>query len=388
MDSVKTAKIFLSIFFFFILVPSAFAYPDFIGYGYSSCATCHYNGLGGGALNDYGRALFATEITARDVFPKNMDEEDIAGMSGFLWKGQLPWWFRPGLKFRSLWFEQNPGSKASLDRYINMQDDINLNFFLDKKQNFAIITTTTYVENDPQRNRNYAFFEKEYYLRWRLNNNFWVYLGQMDIAYGIRHADHTAANRAPLGLDQFSQSQGVITHFTYPTWDIALNAFFGNGSVQESQKEKGFSATGEYQVFEKFKVGGSVLTEESQVDKRQLAALTTRMGLSKGSSVIAEAGLNNYTNKVTNADAQLGSYAWLETLINIRRGYNILTSIEHSKTNINKSSPEVMNWSIGAMIFPLPRMEFRFAAVNGKVFDQNSGQYDNWMLQTQFHLSY
>ena len=90
----KISLVFAALF----VSKQAMAYPDFIGYGYSSCITCHYSGSGGGALNDYGRALFATEIAARHAFPKSMEEEDIAAVSGFGWNKQMPWWFRPGLK--------------------------------------------------------------------------------------------------------------------------------------------------------------------------------------------------------------------------------------------------------------------------------------------------
>ncbi|MBC7464797.1 MAG: hypothetical protein H7256_02295, partial [Bdellovibrio sp.] len=47
--------------FLILLLPFlANAYPDFISYGYRTCITCHYNGQGGGALNDYGRAVWAS----------------------------------------------------------------------------------------------------------------------------------------------------------------------------------------------------------------------------------------------------------------------------------------------------------------------------------------
>ena len=56
----------------FTLLPVKFvhAYPEFIGYGYGSCLTCHYNGAGGGPLSDYGRSLFAVEIAAKPPFSK------------------------------------------------------------------------------------------------------------------------------------------------------------------------------------------------------------------------------------------------------------------------------------------------------------------------------
>lgn len=386
--------------FTFLLLPLLFllnsqeasAYPDFIGYGYSSCITCHYNGLGGGALNDYGRALFATEITARDVFSKRTEEETIAAQSGFLGSTQLPWWIRPGLKYRGLWYQTNPGSNQKMEKWINMQEDINMNFFADKKQTIALITTASYSDQYPPHTevKQWQMYMKEYYLRYKWSNNLWIYAGQMDKAYGIRNADHTAVNRSinrTSLLGQFDQSLGATVHFTYPTWDVAANVFFGNSYEEDSEKQKGVAVTGEYQVFEKFKVGGSAMTSQSDLVKWNMLAFTSRIGLSKGSSILAEIGLKDQTTKASDTNI-LGTYAWIQSLVNIRRGYNLLSTIEASKSDIKKSSAENLRWSVGTMFFPIPRIEIRIMAVNGKTYEDGSGQYDSWMLQSQLHVSY
>ncbi len=364
------------------------AYPDFIGYSYSSCITCHYNGHGGGALNDYGRALYATEITARHVFSKKTDEEEVAAMSGFLGSTQMPWWIRPGLKYRGLWLQMDPGSKRSLDKYISMQNDVNLTLFADKRQNFTLVTTATYTGLEPYYGKVNTWFMKEYYLRYKHSNNLWMYLGQLDKVFGIRNVDHTAVNRKAITLGQFDQSQGFVGHLTYPEWDFAFNGFLGNAAQEDAEKQKGFSLSGEYQLYEKFKIGGSFLSSASDLTRWKLLAFHTRMGLSKGSAIMTEMGLKEKTDKKTNDPAILGTYLLVETLVSLGRGYNLLSVVEHSKSDINASSPENIKWSLGAMIFPLPRTEFRFMATNAKTYAETSGTQDAWALQGQFHLSY
>ncbi|MNK94608.1 hypothetical protein D3C87_1148130 [compost metagenome] len=365
------------------------AYPDFIGYGYSSCITCHNNGLGGGSLSDYGRALFATEISARDIYPDKMEEEEIGAKSGFLGSTQLPWWVRPGAKYRGLWLKRALGAETSPEMWINMQLDLNLNFYLDKKQDIAIITTPSYIskEGGGYYSKTDTIFMKEYYLRYKVSKNWWAYLGQMDIAYGIRQIDHTMVSRAPIGLGMYSQSMGAIVHVTYPEWDLALNAFVGNAAQEDELKQKGFSLTGEYQIVEKFKIGASLLNSESDQLKYNLMAITTRMGLSKGTSVMAEAGLKEITT-VSTGDKKLGSYAYVQSLVNIRRGYNFLSVIENSKSDIQNSSTEILKWSFGALLFPLPRSEVRMMLTNGKAFDDSTANEDVWALQGQIHVSY
>ena len=80
-DFVKRSAVSSVFVVVFLFALNSFAYPDFISYGYKSCLTCHYNGQGSGALNDYGRALFASEFTARTFTSKKPDQ--LADQSGF-----------------------------------------------------------------------------------------------------------------------------------------------------------------------------------------------------------------------------------------------------------------------------------------------------------------
>lgn len=386
----KQTKLTFPFILIFILCVSqlAQAYPDFIGYSYSSCVTCHFNGHGGGALNDYGRALYATEITARDVFAKSTEEEEIAAQSGFLGSKPLPWWVRPGLKYRGLWLKTDPGSQSSNERFINMQNDLNLTLLLDKKQKFVLVSTISYTGQEAYYGKTNTWFGKEYYLRWKQSNNLWIYLGQLDKVFGLRNVDHTAVNRKAITLGQFDQSQGVVAHWTYPTWDIAAQAFFGNDAQESADKQKGYSITGEYQVYEKFKIGASALSSESERAKWNLLAFTSRMGLSKGAAIMTEVGLKEKTDLIAKTNAQLGSYGLVQTLVPLRRGYNFLTVFEHSKSDINKASAEIMKLSLGALIFPVPRLELRMMATNAKAYLDTSGAQDAWALQGQVHVSY
>jgi len=373
---------------------SAWAYPNFIGYGYNSCLTCHYNGQGGGALNDYGRALFATEITSRNYFPESMDDEEIATHAGFLGRTELPWWVRPGVKYRGLWFQNNPGSAAKTDKFYNMQSDLNLNFFFDEKQTYALIGTasyTTYPRNfsTSREDQTSYWFAKEIYLRWQAPlKNLWVYVGQMDKVFGIRQADHTSVNRSAIGLGQFDQSQGVIVDYQPSAWSATGNIFLGNSAEKSEVRQKGLSVSGEYEVYDKFRVGGSALSSKSEVAEWTRLAAFSRMGLSKGSSLMTEAGLaTNKSLLAGAADPTTGVYALLESWILIRRGYNLLSTIEYSKSDLKIAGTEKMRWGLGGILFPFPRSEVRTMLINTKNTTPEIGVPDNWQVQLQLHLS-
>jgi len=377
-----------------LFCPDLFAYAEFIGYGYSNCLACHYDGQGGGALTDEGRALFATEITARDQFPEEMKEEDIAARSGFLGRQAMPWWIRPGIKYRGLWLQNNPGSPTKSEKFYPMQNDINLNVFFDKKQTYAVITTASYTlsprnfSSSPEEKTPY-WFAKEYYLRWQTGvKNLWVYAGQMDKVFGIRHPDHTAVNRATLGFGPFDQSLGVRMDYTPSLWSLTGQVFFSNADEKTEARQKGLSLSGDYEVYEKFRVGGSVLHSKSQLAEGTRLAAFSRLGLSKGSALLAEAGLMRNQGLLPGAEgAKNGFYAFVESWILLRRGYNLLSTLEYSKTDLSAPALEKMRWSVGGVLFPVSRTEVRTVLINTKNTVPQTGVPDNWQVQMQLHLS-
>jgi hypothetical protein len=47
-SDIKVLKIFSLFAGLFLSAQTVYAYPEFIGYGYKSCLTCHWNGHGNG----------------------------------------------------------------------------------------------------------------------------------------------------------------------------------------------------------------------------------------------------------------------------------------------------------------------------------------------------
>ena len=70
-----------AVFLYFSFNNNAFAYPHFIAHGYNSCITCHYNPMGNGPVNDYGRAVGATMVSSRGFYDDNKPEDLIVSFS-------------------------------------------------------------------------------------------------------------------------------------------------------------------------------------------------------------------------------------------------------------------------------------------------------------------
>ncbi|MBC7371654.1 MAG: hypothetical protein H7326_08820, partial [Bdellovibrionaceae bacterium] len=371
----------------------AYAYASFISYGYAACITCHYNGQGNGPLNDYGRALFTTEIASRSVFSSKSSEEDIAAKSGFLGSKELPYWIRPGLDYRGLYFTNNPGSQAAVSKYITMQADFNLALQFDKAAKWLFVSSIGYSPTPSAKQGNKDaddknWISREHYFRWQTTKKLYTYVGLMDKVYGIRTIDHTAFSRSVTGLAQNDQSHGVMMqYYGESEFEFSGHVFLGN-MLQEAAdiRQKGFSLMYEKDVQEKNRAGLGFLQSSNDYVERTRVEVHSKLGLAKGNSLLTEIGLVKDSPKMTPSQ-KFGGYLMMEGIYAITRGYNVISQVEYYNSTLTADTPDMTRWTFGLLMFPMPRMEFRTTFVNGRAIQDTVVSKDTWMLQAQMHLS-
>ena len=372
-------------------VRPAWGYPQFIGYKYASCLTCHYNSQGMGPLNDYGRALWSAEIAAR-AFAGNQTDEQLAESSGFRGKTPMPWWLRPGAKGRYLVMQTNPGSEGRQIRTIVMQAEANVALHFDKDQRKAFVASYGYVPK-PQRYAGQTggpevkeWISREHYFRWQARDPLWIYIGMMDKVYGIRHINHTAYSRSRTGLAQNDQTHGITIHYIQPTWELAVMGFGGN-MFQESQlRQKGGSGIFEYEVRETWRLGVSGLYSSNDYLENQRFAGHLRAGLGHGSAVMFEFGSIEDIPK--NTRGKRGYYLYSEAMQRVIRGYHLFLTGQAYKDNLDSDKPDNLKAGIGLLAFPMARVEFRFELENSwQRTSTTEVQRDNWALLGQLHVS-
>ena len=268
------------------------AYPEFIGYGYSSCLTCHFNGLGGGPLNDYGRALWSAEISSRALYPKEMDDEAIGNQSGFMGSNQLPAWLRPHVNYRGMNYERNFGTSSPSYTYLNMQEEFGVTVQNDESGKLLGSVTFANIIRPQNYGTGSEGFDnvqvREAYVREEFMDGWWIYIGLMEKAYGLRNVDHESFQRKYEGfypIPSYSQgsqviqnafSSGAIVHRVTEKWEAALDLFLGNPSDPVPYQAQGGSATGEYEIGDRKRLGASALSSNSQVLQRNMAAVVGR----------------------------------------------------------------------------------------------------------------
>ncbi|HMN69062.1 MAG TPA: hypothetical protein PKC28_11030 [Bdellovibrionales bacterium] len=347
--------------------PSAWAYPEFIGYKYSSCVTCHYNGHGNGPINDYGRALWATEIAGR-ALALGRTPEELGEASGFLGRRELPWWFRPGLKGRGLTMRTSPGGDST-DRFIMMQAEGNVALFFDRDQRHIFVGSFGHapipnrLSGQPGEYEVDQWISREHYFRWQKNEVLWIYAGMMDKVYGIRTVNHTAYSRSRTGLAMNDQAHGIVAHWIQPKYEFTVNGFAGNLYQEADLRQMGLSSMWEYEYAE-----------------------AKRSGFGNGAAVLAELGL--IRNEPRTGKAQLGYYLYSEAIQKIARGYHAFVGLQMYKGRMEADQSDLFKTSVGALMFPMQRVEFRFELENAKQLNQSpSVRRDTWVALIQAHLS-
>lgn len=373
----------------FLFAQDAICYPGFIGYGYKSCNTCHYNPLGNGPLTDYGRAVSATVISARPFYIDRLTTDDTLGeRSGFFGTTiNLPDWIRPAVGYRGMLLTQNLQSNPQF-RLIQMQLDGNLTFKTSNDRLFAVMTFG-YVpppSNTPtgQSSDTSNLISRELYLAYRFSKEWGIYAGLMDIAYGIRISEHTAYSRTKTFLAQNDQTHGILIHTVQKNWEAAIHGILGNQNLDPSLQLRGFSTLFEVDTGNDSRLGLSFMAVNSGYRERRLGAIHTRVGYGEGASLLAETGV--ISNVELLGTSNLNHYLFLQTMIKLTRGFHFLMTAEYYAYPMFGSSIRYFRFGPSFQYFPMQRVEFRVDLQGTRTTGQSSVNSDIFNLLSQLHI--
>lgn len=367
------------------------AYPNYIGHGYNSCISCHYNPFGNGPINDYGRAVSATAIAARSFYDENKPEEQLGNEAGFFFKQPTNKYIRPSLSYRGLLLKRNFGEANEKTEFIHMQADANVVVKLGSKDqiyssvSFGYAPVPRAYKGTPQKDSTKKYRSREHYVAWRPVPEWGIYAGLMDKVYGIRLVEHTAYSRTTPLLTMNDQAHGATLHYNIPAFEMGLNYFVGNLTQKEKGlRAKGFSGTFEYTVAEKNRLGLSLLSQSNEYLELLATGVHTRHGLSAGNSILFEVGSVSKKPKQAGAETKKEMYGMLQNHIKTARGFYLLNSVEYYKNTAEDSYR--IRFGPSFQYFPMSRVEFRFDLYDTRNFSKNASTKDSWDLLAQVHL--
>ncbi|HEX4923057.1 MAG TPA: hypothetical protein VFV50_03190, partial [Bdellovibrionales bacterium] len=268
--------------------------------------------------------------------------------------------------------------------------DISNVFLFGPREDLAIVITVGYVpkpfgsqSTDPAITSN--IISREHYVRYSIGRSFKVYGGMMDKVYGLRIPDHNAFSRQQTGIAQNDQAHGAAVHYTGDRFEAGVHGFAGNLFQNADLRQTGGSTMLEWELAEKFRLGGSVLVSANKFVGINMAGLHTRIGVGKGSSIMAELGGIRREPK-NGGEASTGAYGLLQNLLRLTRGVHWLTTMEYYTSDISKLKTKQMRFAPGIQWFPAQRIELRAEAVNSRSYDPDTAQKDVWDLLGQIHF--
>lgn len=372
-----------------LLKTPVYAYPNFIGYGYTSCTVCHYNAYGNGPLTDYGRALGASTISDDRWWLGTRDLNELGKKSGFLYSEHMTKRFRPSLDYRGILLKNNLGGEGSENEYFTMDANASLVVRLGPETDldkFFITGTLGYAPvprngSDPDAD---TYRSREYYIGYRPTKNWGIYAGLMDKIYGIRIVNHEAYSRSITGNTMNDQTHSLLIHYTSENFDLGIQPFIGNMAEEEQVRQTGVATNFEYTVSRKFRPGFSVQMGESEFLKTYAYAFHARAGFGKGNSVMAEFG--QVQKSQLKREVETTSRYWMvQTHTLLSKGFFLLNTIEYLKSDLDVESKN-LKWGPGIQYFVIQGLELRLDIFNSRLYNESSNSEDSWDFAGQVHV--
>ncbi len=371
------------------LAEPARAYPSFIGYGYTSCMTCHFNPLGNGPLTDYGRALGATTVSAKPFFAEGLSDEKLAESSGFLGSAKLPEKLKLGADYRGLHLLTGLEANTT-SRYIHMQGEASATFIAIEDSLF--LSGTFGYAPVPQsvapgtRGEVSNWISREHYVAVR-RDAWGAYAGFLDPAFGLRVPDHNAYIRSRTQLNINDQSHGALLHYSSERWEAGLHGLLGNFFQEEAFRQKGVSGIFEFEPVPSLRLGASVLRTSNAFRGRQLYAIHSRAGIGKGSSILAQLTLIRDAGASQAAQSsKSGDAIFLQTQTRMARGVHVLMTFEHYTDDLSARSQRSYRAGPSLQYFPFQRVELRIDLLGTRSIGATSVNADTFTLQSQVHV--
>lgn len=371
--------------FFLVFVSAAHGYPGYISYGYTSCRACHFHPLGNGPITDYGRALSATVLSGKIT---DSTDDDLAKSSGFLGPiGRLPGFLALQASYRGMYLVSGLESTA-IKRWIHMQAEGSV-VVKDPKERFLALATVGYAPVPAStapalRSSVSTIISRRHYVAYRPSETLGFYLGFMDQAFGIQSPDHNAYYRSRTFLNMNDQTHGLLIHAGTKSWDGAVHLVLGNLSQDPTVRQKGASLYGEVEVAERWRLGASLLATTGSVRSRQMFAVHARVGMSEGTSVLAELGLAR--ELPASSPTLLGNFFFLQTMNRVTRGLFWLATFEQYTEDFNKAGARYYRVGPGLLYLPVQRLELRVDFQATRALGLSVVSEDIYSLLAQVHV--
>lgn len=376
--------------------PDASAYPWMIAHGYTSCAGCHLDPSGGGALTAYGRStgqLLLSPNGAEDSGDPGKRADFLLGLV------ELPKGLTLQADFRGLGFpkptEQADGSLTWGARAILMQSDLRAGVNVGKAVAYASAGVVSeggqaahLSSTDDGR---WNAVSREYWAGYAPIKGLLVRAGRMELPFGLRIEEHTAyvrtSTRTNLNADQ---QAGVAASYGTRRYRAEVMGILGNPQVAPADyREQGYSAMAAWSPVKTLEVGASSLVTKANKDIGTLAPRTRqahgvfgRYGGVPHTAIMAEGDLLRSDDDGVSTS---GIAAMVLADVEVTPGLHLRGIEQWCDTDLADAVTGATTEWLSAIWFFAPRMDLRIDALNGTLRCGDAAD-KQMMALGQFHV--
>ncbi len=299
----------------------AFAYPQYIAKGYTSCGSCHYSPTGGGLPNSYGHlavsATFPDEMAFGGVerLRELLAKQDVTGRGA---DGAPELHFDAGLDSRLLLLTV-PREMGASPSPVLIPMLVEVGGVMAYGAGFAYATITPQPSTGAPQNRSYRAVSREHWLQYKVSEAQALRAGRMVLPFGLRIADHSQPTREDFGFNKYDQRYALA-------WELAAEDFLVSaavfaGSELTTVDEWGGAATFTYLLPSRLAIGASLLGSEAVASTRLAASVFARWRIWDSAYALAEVAGQQRS-------AKAGGARMVEAATLLRVGYFLMESLD------------------------------------------------------------
>ncbi len=357
----KTLSLLLLLFF----TTEAWAYPQLIRHGYTSCTTCHVSPRGGGVLTAYGRAL------GKEILSAWSYEGEENWHFGALPEETVPDWLHVGGDFRVLQSHVK-NQQMTRGRFITMQEQVELAAKIKNIWLSVAAASDTTKESRP-------WFLPQFYLMTSLWEKVQVRIGRFVPRFGVNMAEHILSTRAAIGFGYQAERDTLEALYQEENWDLSIASTFNQ--TRDKQEAQGFYGQANYSFSSKDRVGLSV---ERKTKNQEVTSISGHVlwGLTEKLYLITDTVWQQRRLQ----QLEEGIFHFAQLGYELEKGLHFFLLEDFSKQNISRPSSSQNQYGLGFTFFPRPHWEIQGVWTRKRELSRGRGEADVAWLMVHFYL--
>lgn len=337
------------------LAEQAVAYPEMVRHGYIHCTACHTSQVGGGLLNEYGRALsreLLSQLSLGGKPTQDGDEDFLYGLA----KTSDKYLFGGDIRVLQL-FVDSP--QASRGRFFVMQVDLDASIQMTKKiRTFLSVGRVEPQDPDPTAKDFVASPRHgvEFTLTSPENVNQWTLrVGRFMPAYGIAFAEHTFVTRQNLAFLPGQERYAAELAWVNDRSMLIATGIFKRAFGNDLDREEGGAIQFGTAIGKGSKIGINAyqteLYKNNQRASKKMYGLFAHMGFSKQWYGLLE------IDRPVDMDGNWGLVEIFKLGYEVHQGWHLVGVQEYSNPNSENANPKFEAFSMGTQWFPRPHWD-------------------------------